>query len=522
MSFPMAERPAASLRLPHELLEQILSYVPFEHAPDVRQLERNWNEDHVPRSFKPQLAFAHVCRDWRDAALASKYWPGVRLNLLDTAQFDEGIAHGHGDALLHIHIDLKHDGAMRTKYREWAPVLALKQIPRIRTLFIRLRGQYDNNMISDITAYAHAIESLAAPELQDFTCEWSSGGDRLRFDHMEKPCPRLRYLTLSWCNLSTLQTILHSENLVRINFRNVHMFSTIDELVDTVSRWKHLQCLNLSMCQIISPSGLAASSEHSAVDLPELKELFILDISANVAAFLKHVTFPPTTTVDLMFSGLDVAPEPVALQVRDSIHRHFDSPEGRSLISSAYGFTMAYPLAYCIQLRAPTTRKPDAPRVDLSADGHLVPQPDFSLTRGSFDRAFFEESLTAILSLETIPRLDLSARSIPIRIPPPTILRRFAGTTHLALNKKCLRLLDDIPNDAQLFSQLACIELVGIAMLDKNREATILQSLQNARDARPSLVRLLLRECTIRKETFADTVFGEGNVEIVDPGPSQC
>ncbi|VDC07717.1 unnamed protein product [Peniophora sp. CBMAI 1063] len=509
MSIPAAERPANVLCLPPELLEQIFSHVPYEHVRDVLQLQRHWRDDYVPRSFKPQLTFAHVCRVWRNVAHASQYWPGVRLNLYDIERFKEGIAHGHGDALLHVHIDPNHIYALDPERREWAPMLALKQLPRIRTLFLQLKNQDFSPTIGDVTAYTRALGDLAAPELQDFTFEWWA-------DRMKEPCPRLRYLTLSFCDLTTRQTVLHSDNLVRIDLRSVHVFNDIDELVDTVSRWRHLQCLNLERCQIISPNGRVVLSKRSAVHLPELRELLISDIAANVSAFLKHVTFPPTTTADLVFYGPDATPESVVLQTRDAIRHHFDSPEGRSLISSAYGFTITYPLGYGIQFRAPEKRKPGGFWMDVSDDYYLNPQADFSFRQGTSDNASFEESLLAIPSLETVPRLDLSGQTLPVLTPPPSILRRFVGTTHLALNEDRLQLLDDIAEDTQLFPQLECIELVAVSLLNEPKEIVILHALQDARDDRPSLIRLLLRKCSVRDETFARAVFGEGNVQMIE------
>lgn len=511
MSNSAIGRTADITRLPPELLQEILSHVPHERTKGLHQLRLSELQG-ATRSFKPQLAVAHVCRAWRNAMLSSKYWPGVRLSLKSAEHLEQGIAHGNGKALLYVHIDKepRYFDVMHNRRTVRAPLRALEHLARIRTLFLETAPKED-----EATAYAHALRDQDAPELQDFTFRWLpawSDRKRNKLEFITHPFPRLRYLDLWECDLTSRQTILQTENLVSINFQNVSVSKSIDELVGTISRWTRLQYLNLRHCDLVVHDDRRTRCEPRAASLPALKDLHISASTADVAAFLTYIAFPLTAKADLYFfeSSPDAA-RPNASRVRDAIRAHFDSPEGLSSTCTAYAFTITYPLGYGIQFQPPPERA--AVLLDgVSKNYFIEPEADFSFRQNSQEISFFEENLAGFPALDTIPRLDLSGKSHCRRVPPAHILRRFADTTCLVLNDDGKSILDDITKDTKLFPKLQSLELFDLDLRGRKKDA-MLESLAGARKARPSLVKLILCECRATKAAF-EGVFGEGRVQI--------
>lgn len=192
MSNSATKRETTVTRLPPEVLLEILSHVPHERTKGLHQL--GLSERQGVRPFKPQLAFAHVCRAWRNVLLGSKYWSGVRLSLKSAEHLEEGLAHDNGKALLYVHISQEHRycDVMHNGRKVRAPLRALKHLSRIRTLFLETTPGEDGG-----TGYTLAIENQDAPELQDFTFRWlTAWGDRKRneLEFITNPFPRLRYL----------------------------------------------------------------------------------------------------------------------------------------------------------------------------------------------------------------------------------------------------------------------------------------------------------------------------------------
>ncbi|KZV73280.1 hypothetical protein PENSPDRAFT_750228 [Peniophora sp. CONT] len=468
MSNSATKRKTTVTRLPPEVLLEILSHVPHERTKGIHQL--GLSERQGVRPFEPQLAFAHVCRAWRNALLGSKYWPGVRLSLKSAEHLEEGLAHDHGKALLYVHINKGH-----------------------RYFDVMHNGRKD------------------APELQDFTFRWlTEWGDRKRNElgFITNPLPRLRYLDLWECDLTSRQTILQTDKLVSINFQGVSLSKNIDELVATISRWTRLQYLNLRNCDLIDHDSGSTQYERRAISLPALRELYIYASSTDIAAFLTYIAFPVTAKVDLNLFETKLKLN--ASRVRDAIRDHFDSPEGLSSTSSAYGFTITYPFAYGIQFQPPP-EKPEDPLRGVSRNYIIDPEADFSFRLNDQDISFFEDNLAGFPALDTVRRVDLSGRNHG-SIPPAHILRRFAGTICLVINDDCKSILRDIAKDTQIFPKLECLELFDFNLRGRKKDEMI-QSLQDARKARPNLAKLVLCECRATKIAFED-VFGEGQVQI--------
>lgn len=283
--------------LPPELLQQILSHLPYERA--TVQFRRK----STPRSFKPQLAFAHVCRAWRAAALISEYWPGVRLSLKSGKRLEEGLDHDSGNALLYVHINMEHryPDVTLNKRKERAPLLALGQLPRVRTLFLKADPENDEMDVNeDAGVYAWALGDQPAPELQDLTFGWL-GEEKIELEFIQQPFPRLRYLALMGCDLTSHQTILRTDTLVQANFWDVYLFETIDELVDTFSRWKCLQFVNISNCCLIGSGSKDTKYERRAAYLPALKDIRFFDNTTDIGTFLTYIAFPPAVRADILY-----------------------------------------------------------------------------------------------------------------------------------------------------------------------------------------------------------------------------
>ncbi|VDC07716.1 unnamed protein product [Peniophora sp. CBMAI 1063] len=344
MSKSATGRLSPAALLPPELLDQILSHLPYERATV------QFRQKSSPRSFKSQLTFAHVCRAWRNTALASEYWPGVRMSLKSGKRLKEGLDHDNGNALLYVHIDMEHNYPEVTvnKRKQRAPLLALAQLPRIRTLFLKADPEDDEmEMNEDAGQYAWALGDHPAPELQDLTLGWL-GEEKLELEFIKQPFPRLRYLALMGCDLTRHQTILQADNVVQANFWDVYVFETIDELVDTFSQWKRLEYVNISNSCLIGSGSKETKYKPRSAYLPALKEITFFDNTTDIGTFLTYVAFPPTTRADICFNSSSSTPE-LTRRVADAVHGHFDSPEGRSFIASAHALVISYPNGYEIQ-----------------------------------------------------------------------------------------------------------------------------------------------------------------------------
>ncbi|KZV73282.1 hypothetical protein PENSPDRAFT_649014 [Peniophora sp. CONT] len=135
---------------------------------------------------------------------------------------------------------------------------------------------------------------------------------------------------------------------------------------------------------------------------------------------------------------------------------------------------------------------------------------------GSIDPqiSFLEENLARFPALETVSRLDLSLYNLFYALPPPTqVLRRFVGTTQLVLVPKFRSVLDEIVRDATLLSQLECLELLGFRLQGSTEMVDMSELLEAVQEARPSLVKVVLRGCKIKEDVFED-VFGKCHVQV--------
>lgn len=504
-------RQAAASHLPPELLVHILSYIPHERATI------QFRKKSEPRTFKSHLAFSHVCRAWRAVALISEYWPGIRLPLRDAKRMKEGITHGNGDTLFYVHIDMdrldfpKHTMDEREKS---LTVTALSQLSRIRTLFLKVDPDddymayhegYDDE--SDAWEYAHALGKLPAPELQDLTLGWL-GNEHIELDFITRPFPRLRYLALMGCNTWRHQTLYQTDNLVYAKFWDVQMFLSIDELVDTFSRWKRLQHVSISNCNLIGGSRSHTKYKHRATNLPALEEIDFWGEAEDIGTFLTFIAFPPSARTSISFRGL-LRIEPDTKQtLKDAVRDHLDTLQGRALLSDAHSFVIAYPDGFEIQPFAPKTSAPFFWFADDRPEAH------FSFKGYQSQAEFSKEILTHLPALESVSRLDLSQSDCARLGPPPVhILQRFHAATELVINFSWLPLLDAITNDTALFPNIARLELFNYDLHAADKTKTLRDMLANVRNARSSLSRLVLRECKLADEMF-ENIFGEGNVRI--------
>lgn len=437
----------------------------------------------------------------------------MRLSLKSGKRLKEGLDHDSGNALLYVHIDMEHryPNVALNKRKERAPLLALGQLPRIRTLFLKADPEDDEMDVNeDAGAYAWALGDQSAPELQDLTFGWL-GEEKLELEFIKQPFPRLRYLALMGCDLTSHQTILRTDNLVQANFWDVYLFETIDELVDTFSRWKCLQYVNISNCCLIGSGSKVTKYERRAAYLPALKEITFFDNTADIGTFLTYIAFPPTVRADVCFNASLPTPELTRI-VGDAIHDHFDSPEGRSMIANAHALVISYPNGYEIQSRPSETARYWLGGV--VSDGK--PEARFLFHQNGAKAQFLEENLARFPALEMVSRLDLSQKDhFHPGPPPPHILRRFSGATQLVLNQDCQSVLDDIPKDAKLLPQLESLELFTFTLQGKHHIADMRKTLEAARKARPSLAGLVLRGCKMGGETF-ESVFGKGKVQMED------
>ncbi|VDC07715.1 unnamed protein product [Peniophora sp. CBMAI 1063] len=512
MAHSMPERRSHALRLPPELLDHIFSYIPYERA-SVRIHQKI-----EPRSFKTQLAFAHVCRAWRSIALASDYWPGLRLPLQDDRRPGKALVHDSGNSLLYVHVDMDQFQSPRHTVNEKMKDItlrALNQLPRIRTLFLRLDPdddymtfweKYDDE--SDAWEFAHALGEQDAPELQDLTLGWMSK-EHLRLDFIEHPFPRLRYLSLMRCTWETRsRTLFQTDNLVHANFWDVRLCLSVDELVDTFLQWKRLQYLNIMGCNLMSGTLGPTTYNRRAAYLPELKEIEFSGEAKDIGTFMTYVAFPPSTSTRLSLRSMYDARD-TSSALKDAIHDHFDIPQGRSLIKDSHSFVIAYPTGFEIQSYAPENSPPFFWR-------HMDNRPESQfILRGFGSQAgFLSDVLSHVPALEHVSRLDLGQSAAPrVRPPPIQLLRRFVAVTELIINTDWRHVLDAMLLDSALFPELECVQLFDFDLRDQSTTTPLRNVLDKVRKGRANLVRLTLRECYMGDEAFK-SVFGDDNVLI--------
>ncbi|KZV66125.1 hypothetical protein PENSPDRAFT_655139 [Peniophora sp. CONT] len=504
-----------SALLPPELLQHIFSLITYER-PIVR-----YRAMRSSRSFEPQLSFAHVCRAWRSAALGSQHWPGVRLSLRSAESLKEGIDHDNGQALLHVHIDTKHYHTDIPPYRcqGCRPLPALEQLSRVRTLFLKAHNKdYSGTDIREnVETYARALEDRPAHELQDLTFEWQFD-QRLEVE-FKHPFPRLRYLALLGCATKggrPLPSILRTKNLVHINFWDVSLFENIDALVDTFSGWQHLEYASLTKCKIISSpddSRMITKYARCTVYLHSLKELNLSASANDIGSFLTYIAFPPTSRAEIYTIASTPDSTPIIV---DAIHDHFDSNEGRSVFANAHSFVISYPDGFEI---LSSVLKVSVYTPFQITDARPEARFLFHQSESDSQVSFFEAHIARLPAIETVNRLDLSMSDFfGSHRPPARVLRRFVGVTRLVLSETSQSVLDDIAKETDgtpLFPQLEWLELLEI-VFQGQEVADICELLKQVREARPSLVRLVLRECYLNNEEteIFRSVFGQDNVEI--------
>lgn len=281
-SFARNNTPIASL--PDDVLLQIFEYVAGERSAE-------------PEKRLSWLVVTFVCRFWRHLALASaSLWNYIPVR---TADIVLTFAKRSRD----LPLDLVFEGSSnKTTMLTAARRISVYSLGgRIRSLRFLDKSVHWMEFAQCLPTYLPRLEVLQL----DGTEHWTDSATHTPVGHLlGEDAPALRTLSVTGCSfLPDFYPKCSRVTDLRLA-RNANFLGP-DAILEILGSFPHLQTFYFEMQSVNEEMGQLVTSEHAAVDLPELRSLTIVHVPLVAAHILAHLNIPSHASISLAFPTVD-------------------------------------------------------------------------------------------------------------------------------------------------------------------------------------------------------------------------
>ncbi|KAJ8595254.1 hypothetical protein M405DRAFT_807554 [Rhizopogon salebrosus TDB-379] len=288
----LADRMRA-LRTHRNVLSPISSIPPeilgavFVHL--ARQVQSRYSPD-APEALS-WLSVGHVCRHWRDVALANPHlWATPFLN--STKGTEEMLLRSKMAPLI-----------LRSgrRYRIECVQKAFEHVERLQEVTL----DCSNHLTPHIVGLLGKLSSCSTPNLKSLSLDGGLGRRPRIAIPTSFAAPSLRRLQLNHCDLSWASPVLTGLTVLDIKTMSAECLPTLDGLISVLRRMPTLQTLCLESALPTLPLGtksLPQAPRAANVRLPHLEQLRLVGKMLEVVNVLARVELPSSPRLEVQLS----------------------------------------------------------------------------------------------------------------------------------------------------------------------------------------------------------------------------